>query len=43
MGPAVYEIADWVMERGEEFVTADLRKDPRMPRRGDGDGPGASR
>src|SRR2546426_11015945 len=27
MGPAVYAIATWVMQRGEEFVTADLRRD----------------
>src|SRR5438552_1102357 len=25
MGPAIYAIAAWVMQRGEEFVTADLR------------------
>src|SRR5918996_1476227 len=25
MGPAVYSIAAWVMQRGEDFVTADLR------------------
>jgi diguanylate cyclase (GGDEF)-like protein len=30
MGPAVYAIANWVMEHGQEFVTADLRKDPRV-------------
>src|SRR5260370_25800882 len=30
MGPAVYAIATWVMERGEEFVSADLRQDTRM-------------
>ena len=30
MGPAVYAIATWVMGRGEEFVTADLRHDPRV-------------
>jgi diguanylate cyclase (GGDEF)-like protein len=30
MGPAVYAIAAWVMERGEEFVSADLRQDARM-------------
>jgi diguanylate cyclase (GGDEF)-like protein len=30
MGPAVYAIAKWVMQRGEEFVTADLRKDTRI-------------
>src|SRR5438105_11706874 len=27
MGPAVYAIAGWVMQRGDEFVTADLRRD----------------
>jgi diguanylate cyclase (GGDEF)-like protein len=30
MGPAVYAIAGWVMQRGEEFVTADLRLDDRV-------------
>jgi diguanylate cyclase (GGDEF)-like protein len=30
MGPAVYAIAAWVMERGEEFVSADLRQDTRV-------------
>jgi diguanylate cyclase (GGDEF)-like protein len=30
MGPAVYGIAKWVMQRGEEFVTADLRGDARV-------------
>jgi diguanylate cyclase (GGDEF)-like protein len=30
MGPAVYAIATWVMEHGQEFVTADLRTDPRL-------------
>ena len=30
MGPAVYAIATWVMSRGAEFVTADLRHDPRV-------------
>ena len=30
MGPAVYAIANWVMERGEDFVTADLRHDTRV-------------
>src|SRR6267143_3030865 len=30
MGPAVYTIATWVMERGADFVTADLRQDPRV-------------
>ena len=30
MGPAIYAIAAWVMQRGEEFVTADLREDDRI-------------
>src|SRR3982751_5157940 len=30
MGPAVYAIATWVMERGAEFATADLRQDTRV-------------
>src|SRR5438876_1755 len=30
MGPAVYAIAGWVMQRGDEFVTADLRRDDRV-------------
>src|SRR5713101_7471894 len=30
MGPAVYSIAGWVMQRGEDFVTADLRGDVRL-------------
>jgi diguanylate cyclase (GGDEF)-like protein len=30
MGPAVYAIAGWVMQKGEEFVTADLRRDTRI-------------
>src|SRR5437016_1596349 len=30
LGPAVYAIAGWVMQRGEEFVTADLRGDSRV-------------
>ena len=30
MGPAVYAIATWVMNRGQEFVTADLREDTRL-------------
>src|SRR5262249_48778532 len=30
MGPSVYAIASWVMQRGEEFVTADLRRDARV-------------
>ena len=29
MGPAVYAIARWVMQRGQEFVSADLRHDAR--------------
>lgn len=31
MGPAIYAIAGWVMQRGEEFVTADLGRDQRAP------------
>jgi diguanylate cyclase (GGDEF)-like protein len=31
LGPAVYGIARWVMEQGEDFVTADLRRDQRVP------------
>ncbi len=34
MGPAVYAIANWVMARGEEFVSADLRHDARVNDRG---------
>ena len=30
MGPAVSSIAGWVMQRGEDFVTADLRSDTRL-------------
>ncbi len=30
MSSAVYSIAAWVMQRGEEFVTADLREDERI-------------
>src|SRR5919201_4181324 len=30
MGPAVYSVAGWVMRRGEDFVTADLRNDSRI-------------
>jgi diguanylate cyclase (GGDEF)-like protein len=30
MGPAVYSVGAWVMQRGEEFVTADLRVDGRV-------------
>ena len=30
MGPAVYAIATWVMARGADFVTADLRQDARV-------------
>src|SRR6266545_3337533 len=30
MGPAVHAIAAWVMARGAEFVTADLREDTRV-------------
>jgi diguanylate cyclase (GGDEF)-like protein len=31
MGPAVYALAGWVMNRGQEFVSADLRSDARLP------------
>jgi diguanylate cyclase (GGDEF)-like protein len=30
MGPAVYAIAQWVMNKGQEFVTADMRRDGRL-------------
>src|SRR5258705_12038230 len=30
MGPAVYAIAKWVMNRGQEFATANLQGDPRV-------------
>jgi diguanylate cyclase (GGDEF)-like protein len=30
MGPAVYAVATWVMNRGQEFVAADLATDPRL-------------
>jgi diguanylate cyclase (GGDEF)-like protein len=30
MGPAVYAIATWVMSRGQEFVSANLRDDTRL-------------
>ena len=30
MGPAIYAIAEWVMQRGHEFVTADLTHDTRV-------------
>jgi diguanylate cyclase (GGDEF)-like protein len=30
MGPAVAAVGGWVMQRGEEFVTADLRADDRL-------------
>ena len=30
MGPAVYAVAGWVMQRGEEFVAADLSADARL-------------
>lgn len=30
MGPAVYAIANWVMNRGQEFVSANLREDGRL-------------
>src|SRR5713226_7831296 len=31
MGPAVYAIATWVMNRGQEFAAADLKCDARVP------------
>lgn len=31
MGPAVYAVAKWVMNRGQEFVSANLREDARLP------------
>src|SRR5919109_3966897 len=31
MGPAVYAVAGWVMNRGQEFVTGDLQSDSRVP------------
>jgi len=30
MGPALYPIAQWVMQRGQEFMAADLRTDDRV-------------
>ena len=30
MGPAVYAVAKWVMSRGQEFATANLRRDTRV-------------
>src|SRR5262249_59689504 len=30
IGPAIFAIATWVMQRGEEFSTADLRTDSRI-------------
>ena len=30
MGPAVQSVAAWVMQHGEDFVTADLRSDTRL-------------
>jgi diguanylate cyclase (GGDEF)-like protein len=30
MGPAIYAVAGWCMQRNEEFVTADLRADARV-------------
>src|SRR3954468_25002010 len=30
MGPAVYAIAGWVMQKGQEFISADLRRDSRL-------------
>jgi diguanylate cyclase (GGDEF)-like protein len=31
MAPALFAIAKWVMHANEEFVTADLNRDPRIP------------
>jgi diguanylate cyclase (GGDEF)-like protein len=31
LGTAMYGVAAWVMDRGEEFVSADLSKDVRVP------------
>ena len=30
MGPAVYKVAAWVMQRGQEFVAGDVSRDPRV-------------
>jgi len=30
MGPALYPIAKWVIQRGQEFISADLRDDDRV-------------
>src|SRR3954464_422543 len=30
MGPAVYAVATWVMNKGQEFVAADLARDTRV-------------
>jgi diguanylate cyclase (GGDEF)-like protein len=30
MGPAVYAVAGWVMKGGQDFVSADLGRDPRV-------------
>src|SRR5579862_5771198 len=30
MGPAIYKVAAWVMQRGQEFVSADLNRDVRV-------------
>lgn len=30
MGPALFPIAQWVMQRGQEFMSADLRQDGRV-------------
>jgi two-component system cell cycle response regulator len=30
MGPAIYGVANWVMQHGEEFASADLRSDARV-------------
>jgi diguanylate cyclase (GGDEF)-like protein len=31
MGPALYRVATWVMNKGQEFVSANLRDDARVP------------
>ena len=36
MGPAVCTVANWVMNRGQEFVTKDLRSDSRIQNRWSG-------
>jgi len=30
LGPAAFAIATWVMQKGDEFITADLRRDSRV-------------